>query len=92
MHAAQTAPASAPTEIHGIAGDIVLQYLERVERLEEEKAQIMEGIREIFNEAKGNGFDVKAMRELLKLRKLQRHELEEQESILHTYRQAIGMN
>ncbi|MBF0310742.1 MAG: DUF2312 domain-containing protein [Magnetococcales bacterium] len=80
------------SDVHGIAGPILIQYLERIERLEEEKSGILEGIREVFAEAKGNGFDVKIMRELLKLRKMERDELDEQETMLHLYRQAIGMH
>lgn len=91
MSVVQAETVTAPTNIQGVAGDILLQYLERIENLEEEKAGIMDGIRDTFQDAKGNGFDVKAMRELLKIRKMKRHELDEQETTLYLYRQAIGM-
>ena len=67
------------------------QYIEKVERLEEEKAELMEAIREVFAEAKGNGFDVKIMKQVLKLRKMKQEELMEQEELLTLYLQALGM-
>lgn len=67
------------------------QYIERVERLEEEKAEVAEGIREVFGEAKGNGFDVKIMRQVLKMRKMKQEDLMEQEELLSLYLQALGM-
>ncbi|MEG3640471.1 DUF2312 domain-containing protein [Magnetococcus sp. PR-3] len=79
------------TNTQGIAGEVLIQYLDRIERLEEEKSGIAEGIRDVYAEAKGNGFDAKVIRELVKLRKLDRHELDEKEMLLHLYRQAIGM-
>ena len=59
------------------------QYIEKVERLEEEKADLMEAIREVFGEAKGNGFDVKIMKQVLKMRKMKQEELMEQEECSH---------
>ncbi len=67
------------------------QYIEKVERLEEEKAELMEAIREVFGEAKGNGFDVKIMKQVLKMRKMKQEELMEQEELLTLYLQALGM-
>lgn len=67
------------------------QYIEKVERLEEEKAALMEAIREVFAEAKGNGFDVKIMKQVLKMRKMKQEELMEQEELLTLYLQALGM-
>lgn len=67
------------------------QYIEKVERLEEEKAELMEAIREVFAEAKGNGFDVKIMKQVLKMRKMKQEELMEQEELLTLYLQALGM-
>ncbi|MEO5332851.1 MAG: DUF2312 domain-containing protein [Magnetococcus sp. YQC-5] len=84
--------ASHPTEIHGISGDILIQYFERIERLEEEKAGIADDIKAVFMDAKSNGFDVKTMREILKIRKMERAALEEQETMIHLYREAIGMH
>ncbi|MCE3231323.1 MAG: hypothetical protein K0R76_1112 [Alphaproteobacteria bacterium] len=67
------------------------QYIEKVERLEEEKAELMEAIRDVFGEAKGNGFDVKIMKQVLKMRKMKQEELMEQEELLTLYLQALGM-
>lgn len=66
-------------------------YIERIERLDEEKAAIAIDIREVYAEAKANGYDTKAMREVIKLRKLDANERNEQEYMLETYKQALGM-
>ena len=79
------------SEVGGIAGDQLRSYIERVERLEEEKAALAADIREIFSEAKGNGFDVKIMRQIIRLRKLDRDDRQEQEELLQLYQHAIGM-
>ncbi|MBF0416962.1 MAG: DUF2312 domain-containing protein [Magnetococcales bacterium] len=87
----QTAKAN-PSNYQGIAGDVLLQYFERIERLEEEKMGIAEDVKAVFLDAKSNGFDVKIMREILKMRKMEREALEEQENMVDLYRQAIGMH
>ena len=74
-----------------IAADQLKSYIERIERLEEEKAAIATDIREVYAEAKANGFDSKAMRQVIKLRKLDANERDEQEYMLDTYKQALGM-
>lgn len=74
-----------------IAGDVLRSYIERIERLEEEKAGIADLIREIFAEAKGNGFDTAVMRQILKIRKMDPHDAAEKDELLDLYRQAIGM-
>ncbi len=74
-----------------IAKDILRSYVERIERLEEEKKETADQIREVFAEAKGNGFDVKAMREILKLRKLDSADRSEQEQLIDLYKQALDM-
>lgn len=84
------APTPAST-VGGIAGDQLKSYIERIERLEEEKANLTADIREVFAEAKGNGFDVKIMRQLLKIRKMDSDEVAEQETLLDLYKRAIGM-
>ncbi len=66
-------------------------YIERVERLEEEKAAIASDIRDVFAEAKSEGFDVKAMRQVIKIRKMREDERQEMEAILATYMHALGM-
>jgi len=73
------------------AAEQLRSIVERVERLEEEKATIAADIKEIYAEAKGNGFDVKALRKIVALRKKQPHEREEEEQILTLYRMAVGL-
>ena len=80
-----------PVEIAGIAGEVLSQFIDRIERLEEEKAELSQDIRDIYLEAKGNGFDPKIMRKIVALRKKDRHELDEEEAILQLYKQALGM-
>jgi len=65
--------------------------IERVERLDAEKAGIAADIRDIFTEAKGNGFDVKALRTILRMRKVDEAERQEAETVLESYMQALGM-
>jgi uncharacterized protein (UPF0335 family) len=67
------------------------QAIEKIERLEQEKAEISEYIRDAFSEAKSHGFDVKIMRQVLKLRKMKKEEVVEQETLLDTYKMALGM-
>ena len=74
-----------------VAADQLKAFIERIERLEEEKAGIAGDIKEIFAEAKGNGFDTKAMRKILALRKKDFSERQEEEAILELYMQALGM-
>lgn len=69
----------------------IRSIIERVERLEEEKSGIANDIKDVFIEAKGNGFDVKALRTIVRMRKQDAHERAEQEAILETYMQAMGM-
>jgi uncharacterized protein (UPF0335 family) len=74
-----------------IAREQLRAYVERIERLEEEKKGIADDIRDVYAEAKGNGYDVTAMRQIIKLRKQEAHERHEQESILDLYKHALGM-
>lgn len=76
---------------HGIARDQLRAFIERIERLEEEKKAIAEDIKEVYAEAKGTGFNTKVMRQLVKLRKQDRHERAEFEAILDLYMHALGM-
>lgn len=78
-------------DVAGITGSQLKQYIEKIERLEEEKTGIAADIREVFAEAKGNGFDTKIMKQVLKIRKMDRAEVEEQEELLALYCQALGM-
>ncbi len=66
-------------------------FVERIERLENEKAELSADIREIYAEAKGNGFDTKIMRQVVKLRKLEAQELRERDELLDLYRKALGV-
>lgn len=75
----------------GIAADRLLSIIERIERLEEERKALGGDIRDIFTEAKSAGFDVKVIRQLIKLRKQEPAEVEEQETLLDIYRRALGM-
>ena len=77
------------TEVGGIAADRLRSLIERIERLEEEKKAISSDIRDIFAEAKSAGFDVKVMREILKLRKMDAADRDEKELLLETYRKAL---
>ncbi|PKP72431.1 MAG: DUF2312 domain-containing protein, partial [Alphaproteobacteria bacterium HGW-Alphaproteobacteria-6] len=65
--------------------------VERIERLEEEKAAIANDIKEVYAEAKGNGFDTKTLRQVIRLRKQDKAERQEQEAILDLYMSALGM-
>mgnify|MGYP002631745295 CR=1 FL=1 len=77
--------------VGGIAGDQLRSYIERIERLEEEKAALAADIKEVFAEAKANGFDVKIMRQVLKLRKMDKDDRDEVETLLELYKRALGM-
>lgn len=76
---------------HRFAKDHLKAFVERVERLEEEKKTISDDIKDIYSEAKANGFDVKAIRAVVRLRKQDVDERKEQEAILETYLHALGM-
>lgn len=73
------------------AKDQLKAIVERIERLEEEKQAIADDIKDVYAEAKGNGYDVKALRKIIRLRKQDKHERAEEEAILETYMQALGM-
>ena len=79
------------TDVGGVASDRLRSFIERVERLEEEKKALAEDIKEVFSEAKSAGFDVKIMRQIIKIRKLDASDRQEQEAILDLYMQALGM-
>ena len=80
-----------PVDTQSVAADQLKSFIERIERLEEEKAALAGDIKEVFLEAKGNGFDTKAMRKILSLRKKDHAERQEEEAILELYMQALGM-
>jgi uncharacterized protein (UPF0335 family) len=74
-----------------IAADRLRSLIERIERLEEERKALSSDIKDIFGEAKSAGFDVKVMRQLIRIRKQEPAEVEEQETLLDVYRRALGM-
>jgi len=78
-------------DVGGVAGERLRSFIQRIERLEEEKKTISEDVREVFAEAKSSGFDPKIMRQVLKLRKMETADRQEQEALLETYLAALGM-
>jgi uncharacterized protein (UPF0335 family) len=78
-------------DIGGIAGDRLKSFVERIERLEEERRALGADIKEVYAEAKGNGFDTKIMRQVIRLRRMDKDDLDEQETLLDVYRRALGM-
>ena len=78
-------------EVGGIAAERLRSFIERIERLEEEKAALAADIREVYAEAKSTGFDVKTMRQVIRLRKLDRDDRHAQEHLLDLYKQALGI-
>lgn len=87
---ATSAPAVSESS-HSFAKGQLKAIIERIERLEEEKKTISDDIKDLYGEAKGNGFDVKALRTIIRMRKQDADERQEQETILETYMQALGM-
>ena len=75
----------------GVTAERLKSFIERAEKLEEEKTEVQEQIKEVMSEAKGEGFDVKIIRQLIRLRKMKPHDRAEQEELLETYKAAIGM-
>ena len=88
--AANDAPNSEEKDIGGVSGKRLRGYLDRIERLEEDKAGIMGDIKEVYDEAKGEGFDVKILRKVVSLRKKDKVKRDEEETILDLYLTAIG--
>ena len=78
-------------DVAGVAGDRLKSFIERIERLEEEKRALAEDIKEVYAEAKGTGFDTKIMRQVIRLRRMDKDDLDEQESLLDVYKRALGM-
>jgi len=78
-------------ETGGIAADRLRSLVDRIERLEEERKALGNDIKDIYGEAKSAGFDVKVLRQLIRMRKQEAAEIEEQETLLDLYRRALGM-
>ena len=80
-----------PQDVDGVAGKRLKSFLERIERLEEEKAALAEDIKEVYGEAKATGFDTKTMRKVVRLRKMDLEKRREEDELLELYKAAIGM-
>ena len=78
-------------DVGGIAGDRLKSFIERIERLEEEKKALANDIKEVYAEAKGNGFDTKIMRQVIRLRRMDKDDLDEQDALIDVYKRALGM-
>ena len=78
-------------DVGGIVGEQLKSLIERIERLEEEKRALGEDIKEVYAEARGNGFEPKIMRQIIKIRRMDKDEHDEQESLLDVYMRALGM-
>lgn len=83
--------ADEETEVGGIAADRLRSIIERVERLEEERKALGDDIKDVFAEAKSAGFDVKVIRQVIRIRKQEPADVEEMETLMDLYRRALGM-
>lgn len=81
----------ASEDVGGIAGKRLLSFFDRIERLEEEKSALAEDIKEVYGEAKSAGFEIKIMRRIMKLRKMDLEKRQEEDELLSLYMAAIGM-
>lgn len=79
------------TEIGGVPADRLRSFVERIERLEEEKASLAADIKEVYSEAKGSGFDVKILRQIVRLRKMDQADRREQQQLLDIYKRALDL-
>jgi uncharacterized protein (UPF0335 family) len=80
-----------PADVGGVGGKRLNSFLERIERLEEEKAGLAEDIKEIYAEAKGTGFEPRIMRRIVKLRKMDPEKRREEDELMEVYKAAIGL-
>lgn len=80
-----------PADTYRVTADELRQFVERIERLEQEKKDIAEQVKEVMAEAKGRGYDTKVMRKIIALRKREADDLAEEEAILDMYKEALGM-
>ena len=83
--------ASANNDVGGIAATQLRSFVDRIERLEEEKKGIADDIKDLYSEAKGQGFDVKVLRKIISLRKKSKEDRQEEEELLELYKSALGM-
>jgi uncharacterized protein (UPF0335 family) len=75
-----------------VAADQLRLFIERIERLEEEKKGIADDVKDVYAEAKANGYDTKTMRTIVRLRKMEKHARDEADALLETYRNALGLH
>lgn len=87
----ETASESNDSEAGGIAADRLRSIIERIERLDEEKKALGDDIKDLYAEAKSAGFDVKVVRQVIRIRRQEPADVEEQETLLDLYRRALGM-
>jgi uncharacterized protein (UPF0335 family) len=74
-----------------VAADQLRLFIERIERLEEEKKGIADDVKDVYAEAKANGYDTKTMRSIVRLRRMEKHARDEMDALLETYRNALGL-
>lgn len=78
-------------DVGGVAGERLRSFVERIERLEEEKAALAADVKDVYSEAKGTGFDVKVLRQIIRLRKMDQSDRREQEELMAVYMRALDM-
>ena len=78
-------------DVGGVSGDRLRSFVERIERLEEEKREVQDQIKDVFAEAKGEGYDIKVMRQVVRLRRMRPNDRSELEELLDLYKSALGM-
>ncbi len=89
--ASESSSGGETRDVGGVAGDRLRSFIERIERLEEEKSHLAEDIKEVYAEAKGVGYDAKTMRKVIALRKMDTEKRRESEELLDLYKTAVGM-
>ena len=78
-------------ENHVVAADELRQFVERIEKLEQEKSDITSDIKDVYTELAGRGYDKKTVRQIVRIRKKNREEIQEEEAVLNLYREALGI-
>ena len=86
------AAAKVHTQDTGVSGERLRSFIKRIEKLEEDKSAIGQDLKEVYSEAKGAGFDVKVMRKIISLRRMEIEQRREQEELLELYKSALGMD
>jgi uncharacterized protein (UPF0335 family) len=79
------------SKVFGVSGEALKQYIEKIERLEQEKVDILNNIKDVFAEAKSGGFEPKIMKQIIKERRMDKTDLDEQETMIAMYKRALGM-